>query len=92
MQENIKNLLCQKNKKNKDKDDSKKVWYLPNHPVLHLLEPGNLRVVSDVAAKNKNYSPNGFDILKNLLRLIYHTIAITGKVLDFSTLIHLQIM
>ena len=90
-------MLCQKNKKNKDKDESKKVWYLPNHPVLHLLEPGNLRVVSAVAAKNKNYSPNpvlydGLDILKNLLRLIYHTIAITGKVLDFSTLIHLQIM
>ena len=36
--------------------DSKRVWYLPHHPVVNANKPGKLRVVFDCAAKYEGIS------------------------------------
>ncbi|XP_060592844.1 uncharacterized protein LOC132747468 [Ruditapes philippinarum] len=39
--------------------NSKRIWYLPHHPVMNVNKPGKVRVVFDCAAKYNDTSLNG---------------------------------
>ncbi|XP_053398030.1 uncharacterized protein LOC128556553 [Mercenaria mercenaria] len=38
--------------------ESKRIWFLPHHPVINVIKPGKVRVVFDCAAKYKDTSLN----------------------------------
>ena len=55
--------------------DSKKIWYLPHHPVMNVNKPGKVRVVFDCAAKYKDTSLNsqllqGPDLMNSLVGVL----------------------
>ena len=55
--------------------DSKRVWYLPHHPVINEHKPGKIRVVFDCAAKFKDVSLNsqllqGPDLINSLVGVL----------------------
>ena len=55
--------------------DSKKIWYLPHHPVMNVNKPGKVRLVFDCAAKYKDTSLNsqllqGPDLMNSLIGVL----------------------
>ena len=54
---------------------SKRIWYLPHHPVMNVNKPGKVRVVFDCAAKYKDTSLNsqllqGPDLMNSLVGVL----------------------